>query len=729
MASIDIFGKLVAGYTGPLTSADQVAYTETADGKTQSSVKDEIDALKQQGTGSAGNIAQIQADIENINNTLATKADQSSLDITNGNVTAAAEAAKAAQDTANKKVASVGAGSAITVDSSTATAPVVNIKLAETQGNVELNIANGLKASIDATEVATIAPVKGVAANDKFLTLGADKLISAVASLKYVKTAATGSDPAKYEIQLIGNNNQVVSTIDASDFIKDGMVESVNFDQTTKHLTITFNTDAGHDAINVDLTKLVDTYKSGTGLALAQDGTFSIDETVVATKKWATGAFDTKGAAAGVKTAVDAYTINGKALASASITLGGADITVGGESTQKGSTVAVAFKELEDKVATVEGKAGVTSIGGQAGAISVKNGQVNSGSINLSVSAEKELSATIVGLKSAAYTEASAYDKAGAAATVKSDLLGTSGSAGTTIWGLDQKIETNKTNANTALAGAKTELENKITSASADLQNQINTKAVQADWSQGTTTDPSYIKNKPDISGIADKQAAAAIKALGVQKVEAAAGQFITAVSASEGKLISVTSAAVKATQVTYGTDSNVGAALDSVKADVAAIKGTGTGSISSQIDAKINALNSEAANTASSAGTTATAQIKVAVSESAGKLSKVEVFAPKFALPSEVTSAVSTAKTELIGAAGTPDTIRHAESLANAAQTTANEAKTAAETASTTAASTYVKKAGDTMTGGLKMMAVDGGAGCTINWNSTDAALEFVFA
>src|SRR5574344_572401 len=106
MASIDIFGKLVAGYTGPLTSADQVAYTETADGKTQSSVKDEIEALKQQGTGSAGNIAQIQANIESINNTLATKADQSSLDTTNGNVTAAANAAKAAQDTADAKVAS-----------------------------------------------------------------------------------------------------------------------------------------------------------------------------------------------------------------------------------------------------------------------------------------------------------------------------------------------------------------------------------------------------------------------------------------------------------------------------------------------------------------------------------------------------------------------------------------------------------------------------------------------
>lgn len=720
---INITGQLFASYgeDAPIVAADQVAYSETFDGDgnghIDSSVKDEIDALKTQASGSAGNIATLQTEI-------AKKANKADLDSTNaavekaqGDATAAATAAQAAQDAADKKVASVGAGTAITVDSSTATAPVVNIKLAETQGNVKLNIANGLKASIDATEVAKVTAVNGVAANDNFLTLGADKLISAVASLKYVKTAATGSDPAKYEIQLIGNNNQVVSTIDASDFIKDGMVESVNFDQTTKHLTITFNTDAGHDAIDVDLTKLVDTYKSGKGLALAEDGTFSIDEAVVATKEWANGAFDANGAAAGVKTAVDAYTVNGKALASGSITLGGADITVGGESSQKDNTVDVAFKNLEDKVATVEGKAGVTSIGGQAGAISVKNGQTNNGSINLEVSTGKQLSAAIVGLKSAAYTEASAYDTSGSAAAVDTKLTEATAS-------LSATISANAAKADKDVKDAKTELQGKIDSLEGTGADDANPTVKRAD------AIASAAKTKADEAfNRAGTAATEAINGLGTQTETATAGQFVTGVTVTKGKLTSVTSAAVKATQVTYGTDSNVGAALDSVKADVAAIKGTGTGSISSQIDAKINALNSNAANTAGSAGTTATAQIKVAVSESAGKLSKVEVFAPKFALPSEITSAVSTAKTELIGAAGTPDTIKHAESLANAAQTTANEAKTAAETASTTAASTYVKKAGDTMTGGLKMAAAVGGAGCTINWNAADAALEFVFA
>lgn len=721
---INITGQLFASYgeDAPIVAADQVAYSETFDddgnGHIVSSVTAEIDALKGKVSGSAGDIATLQAEIAN-------KANKADLDSTNaavtkaqGDATAAATAAAEAKAAANSKVASVVAGSAITVDSSTATAPVVNIKLAETQGNVRLDVANGLKASIDATEVAKVTAVNGVAANDKFLTLGADKLISAAASLKYVKTEATGSVPAKYEIQLIGKNNQVVSRINAADFIKDGMVKSVDFNEETKHLTITFNTDAGQDAIDVDLTKLVDTYKSGTGLALAEDGTFSIDETVVATKTWANGSFDTKGAAAGVKTAVDAYTINGKALAPGSITLGGADITVGGESSQKDNSVAVAFKNLEDKVATVEGKAGVISIGGQAGAITVKGGQTNSGSINLSVSTGKELSATIVGLKSAAYTEASAYDTSGSAAAVDAKLTEATAS-------LSATISANAAKAAQDVKDAKTEFQGKIdgvVGTGAGDENPTVKRAEAIATAAKTRADEAFNK--------AGTAATEAINGLGTQTKTATVGQFITGVTVTKGKLTSVTSAAVKATQVTYGTDSNVGAALDDVKADVAAIKGTGTGSISDQITKKIADLDSTKDNsaTATAAGTTNSTQVKVTVEQVDGKINSVAVVSPKFALPSDIASAVSTAKTDLIGAAGEANTIANAESLANAAQTTANEAKAAAETASTTAASTYVKKAGDTMTGGLKMAAVVGGAGCTIEWNASDAALEFVF-
>lgn len=195
-------------------------------------------------------------------------------------------------------------------------------------------------------------------------------------------------------------------------------------------------------------------------------------------------------------------------------------------------------------------------------------------------------------------------------------------------------------------------------------------------------------------------------------------GKFITSVTTAGGKVTSVGSAQVQAAQVGYTkpagapTGNTVEKAIYDIQSELELLS-SGSGSISSQIDNRINALNSDAANGVTE--TTATTQIKVAVSESAGRLSKVEVFAPIFALPSEITLAVSASEAKLIGAAGTPNTIANAESLANEAQT---------------AADNCVKKAGDTMTGLLTTAAAGIKFGnCTVNYNSTDAALEFVFA
>lgn len=113
--------------------------------------------------------------------------------------------------------------------------------------------------------------VDGVAAADKFLALGADKLISADITMSYDSTVK--------KIYLYGKDkNTAVSTIDATEFIKDGMLKSASFNQDNHILTLTFNTDAGEDVepITVDLSTLVDTYKAGTGLVLATDGTFSL---------------------------------------------------------------------------------------------------------------------------------------------------------------------------------------------------------------------------------------------------------------------------------------------------------------------------------------------------------------------------------------------------------------------------------------------------------------------
>ena len=165
-----------------------------------------------------------------------------------------AEAAQAAKDLANQKVASVTAtaGSAIEVNAT------VGLKL-DISGNVKLTqSANGLKAS-----VAIPAPtVIGVATGDKVLGLS-EKKLSSTLNLKYDSTAK--------KIQLLGIGDAKIAEIDATDFIKDGMVDNVQFDPTSKVLTITFNTISGKEAIPVDLSSLVDTYTAGNGIAITKN--------------------------------------------------------------------------------------------------------------------------------------------------------------------------------------------------------------------------------------------------------------------------------------------------------------------------------------------------------------------------------------------------------------------------------------------------------------------------
>lgn len=75
--------------------------------------------------------------------------------------------------------------------------------------------------------------------------------------------------------------------IDATDFIKDGMVESARYDSASRKIIISFNTDAGKAPISVDVGDLVHEYTAGTGLQL-NGSEFSVDSTV-ATKTWVEG--------------------------------------------------------------------------------------------------------------------------------------------------------------------------------------------------------------------------------------------------------------------------------------------------------------------------------------------------------------------------------------------------------------------------------------------------------
>lgn len=109
-------------------------------------------------------------------------------------------------------------------------------------------------------------PVIGVANGDKILSLSSSK-IGAGLSIKY--------DSTEKKIYLYGSvedEAHKIGAVDCTDFIKDGMLDNATYDHATHKLTLTFNTASGKENIDVDLSKLVDTYKAGDGLDLVTTG-------------------------------------------------------------------------------------------------------------------------------------------------------------------------------------------------------------------------------------------------------------------------------------------------------------------------------------------------------------------------------------------------------------------------------------------------------------------------
>ena len=101
--------------------------------------------------------------------------------------------------------------------------------------------------------------ISDVSSGDKVLEVGGDGVLSSVLNLTY--------DNGTKKINLTGKSNAVIASIDATDFIKDGMVQSVELQGN--NLVITFNTDAGAEPISVDLSKFLDVYTAGNGIAIS----------------------------------------------------------------------------------------------------------------------------------------------------------------------------------------------------------------------------------------------------------------------------------------------------------------------------------------------------------------------------------------------------------------------------------------------------------------------------
>lgn len=411
----------------------------------------------------------------------AVKAAQSTADTGVANAATAQSAAEAAQTTADSKVASVTGDT--TVKAETVDHAVTLSLATSNKGNVKFTQdTNGLSANV----TIPAATVTGVAANDKVLSL-TNKLVSATVGLGY-GDATTEALNGKKAIKLLGKDGVVISEIDASAFIKDGMIQSVAFDTKTKHVTITFNTDAGREAIDVDLSTLVDTYKAGTGLSLANDGTFSVNTTTIATVEKAAELANAAETAAKthantLKETIDAYTVNGKPI-SGSPVLDGSMIAVGGTGAHKTANLDTTVEDIYDKISDAAA-GGVLSFGGQSGDITLATAGTNDGDVNLTMTG-KALSASIVGLGSAAFTESSAYDTKGAAAAV----LGKSTDASTekTVYGaialanekatpglVDEKITAAGNKYATAAQGTKAD--NALQSVSASGDNYITASA------------------------------------------------------------------------------------------------------------------------------------------------------------------------------------------------------------------------------------------------------------
>ena len=138
----------------------------------------------------------------------------------------------------------------------TAQTPTVGIKLDPTQGNVTLSLgANGLKAE-DTTALRDVTGQNFIKKN------GTN--VEGHLNLTY--------NTETKKINLEGFDSSVIASIDATAFIKDGMINTVELvtdpeshDPGT-YLVITFNTDAGKDAIYLDVTGLIDVYQGTNGV-------------------------------------------------------------------------------------------------------------------------------------------------------------------------------------------------------------------------------------------------------------------------------------------------------------------------------------------------------------------------------------------------------------------------------------------------------------------------------
>ena len=104
--------------------------------------------------------------------------------------------------------------------------------------------------------------VKGVKSGDKILSLDASGMLSAAVSLVYEDKNIILKDKA----------GKKISAVSAAPFIKDGMLQSVAYDASTKKIKFTWNTDSSIAPVEISLKEFIDTY-------VADEKTITLDKT------------------------------------------------------------------------------------------------------------------------------------------------------------------------------------------------------------------------------------------------------------------------------------------------------------------------------------------------------------------------------------------------------------------------------------------------------------------
>ena len=104
----------------------------------------------------------------------------------------------------------------------------------------------------------------GVAADDKVLSI-TDKLISSTISLGYDKNSKAIKLYGKTDAE---GNKVELGSVDATPFIKDGMLEDVSYNADNNTLTFRWNTESGIAEDTVVLSDIIEPYKKGNGIEI-----------------------------------------------------------------------------------------------------------------------------------------------------------------------------------------------------------------------------------------------------------------------------------------------------------------------------------------------------------------------------------------------------------------------------------------------------------------------------